>query len=318
MGILCDYIHGMFRLIQVSILVLTLLAFTSCNEQPAAPAPATPVTTTPASTNKQYFQVKGEVKELKPDGKTAVIKHEAVPNFMPAMTMPLEVKDTNELRGLKAGDAISFRMIVTDDDAWIDQVKRVDATPKSTELPSRSTAFRVVRDVEPLNIGDPLPNYHFTNELGQVVNTKDLKGKAFAFTFFFIRCPYPTFCPLMSNNFAEAQKKLLAMPNGPTNWHMLSISFDPDFDTPAALKTYAERYKYDPAHWNFVSGDLTEITAIADQVGLRFGKEEGTIQHNLRTVVVDTQGRVQKIIPENKWTSDELVAEIVKAAQVKP
>jgi protein SCO1 len=63
---------------------------------------------------------------------------------------------------------------------------------------------------------------------------------------------------------------------------------------------------------------LIEITAIGDQVGETFGKENGSIVHNLRTVVVDAQGRVQKIIPENKWTSDELVAELVKAAQAKP
>jgi protein SCO1/2 len=274
-------------------------------------------TKTNTSTNQQIFQVKGEIRELRPDGKTAVIKHEEVPNFMPAMTMPLEVKDTNELRGLKAGDVVSFRMIVTDNDAWIDQVKKLNEPRKFSELPSKSTALRVVRDVDPLKVGDPLPNYHFTNELGQAVSTSQFKGQVLAFTFFFIKCPYPTFCPLMSNNFAEAQKKLRAMPNAPTNWHLLSITFDPENDTPAALKAYAEKHSYDPEHWNFVTGDLVEITAIADQFGEVFGRESGTIVHNLRTVVVDAQGRVQKIIPENKWTSDELVAEIIKAAQVK-
>jgi protein SCO1 len=296
--------------------VLLALMVSSCSEKSAEPMRE--IQTTDTSTNQQIFEVKGEIKELKPDGKTAVIKHEAVPNFMPAMTMPLEAKDTNELRGLKPGDVVSFRMIVTDNDAWIDQVRKLSEARKLSELPSRSSAFRVVRDVDPLKIGDPLPDYHFTNELGQAVSTSQFKGQALAFTFFFIKCPYPTFCPLMSSNFSEAQKKLLAMPNAPTNWHMLSISFDPESDTPEALNAYAKRYHYDPNHWNFVSGDLIEITAIADQVGEAFGNEGGTIVHNLRTVVVDAQGRVQKIIPENKWTSDELVAEMIKAAQVKP
>jgi protein SCO1/2 len=108
------------------------------------------------------------------------------------------------------------------------------------------------------------------------------------------------------------------MPDGPKNWHLFSISFDTEYDSPEALKNYAQKYNYDPERWSFLTGDLVEITAIADQVGETFWHEGASITHNLRTVVVDAQGRVQAIIPENKWTSDELVAEIVKAAAAKP
>ena len=106
------------------------------------------------------------------------------------------------------------------------------------------------------------------------------------------------------------------MSNAITNWHLLSISFDPEVDTPAILQAYARRFEYDPRHWNFVTGELIDITAIAEQFGLQFWRQDNTISHNLRTVVVDTQGRVHKIFPENKWTSDQLVEEIVKAAQI--
>src|SRR6476619_2713280 len=102
----------------------------------------------------QIFQVKGVIEEIKPDGKTATIKHEEIPDYMAAMTMDFETKNTNELQGLKAGDAISFRLIVTENDGWIDQVKKLNVPP--TEIPSRAT-FRRVRDVEPLKVGDALP-----------------------------------------------------------------------------------------------------------------------------------------------------------------
>ena len=264
-----------------------------------------------SATNQQIFQVKGVVQEIKPDGKSAVIKHEEIPNYMAAMTMEFETKNTNELRGLKAGDAISFRMIVTGDDGWIDQVKKLNVPP--TEPPSRGT-FRRVRDVEPLNVGDLLPQYHFTNELGNAVSLKELKGKALAIDFIFTTCPFPTMCPRLSQNFSETQKKLKEMPNAPTNWHLLTISFDPEKDTPAVLKNYAGRFSYDPQHWSFLTGDLMEITAIAEQFGQMFWREGGSISHNARTVVIDADGKVQKIIPENKWTSDQLVEEILKAA----
>ncbi|MEO5804088.1 MAG: SCO family protein [Verrucomicrobiota bacterium] len=263
-------------------------------------------------TNQQIFQVKGVIEEIKPDGKSAVIKHEEIPNYMAAMTMEFETKTTNELRGLKPGDAISFRMIVTDDDGWIDQVKKLNVPP--TETPSRAT-FRRVRDVDPLNVGDALPEYHFTNQLGNAVSLSELKGKALAIDFIFTTCPFPTMCPRLSQNFSEAQKKLKEMPNAPTNWLLLTISFDPEKDTPDVLKKYAAGFNYDPQHWSFLTGDLMEITAIAEQFGQTFWREGGSISHNVRTAVIDTTGKVQKIIPENKWTSDELVQEILEAAK---
>jgi len=120
----------------------------------------------------------------------------------------------------------------------------------------------------------------------------------------------------MSNHFAEAQKKLLEMPGAPKNWHLLTISFDPEFDKPSILKAYAERYKYDPTHWDFATGALIDITALSEQVGLNFWHDEtGNISHNLRTVVINSTGRVDKIFSGNQWSSDELVQEMVKAAK---
>lgn len=277
---------------------------------------AEPVVAPAGGTNLQSFQVKGVVKELKPDGKTVVIRHEAIPNHMPAMVMPFEVRDTNELRGLKAEDVITFRMIESGKDAWIDRIAKVTG-PRPGELPSR-TSVRVARDVDPLSVGDALPEYHFTNELNQAVTTKQFHGGALVFTFIFTRCPYPAFCPLLSSNFKEVQEKMLATSNAPTNWHLMTISFDTEYDTPPVLEAYAKLYKYDPKHWNFVTGDLMEIDAIGDQFGEYFGKDEtGAVSHNVRTVVIDASGKVQKIYPNNKWTTDELVSEITKAAAVK-
>ena len=265
------------------------------------------------NTNQQIFQVKGVVEEIKPDGKTATIKHEEIPGYMAAMTMDFETRNTNELRGLAPGDAISFRMIVTEDDGWIDQVKRLNVSP--AEPPTRGT-FRRVRDVEPLAIGDALPEYRFTNQLGRAVNLSDFKGQALAIDFIFTTCPFPTMCPRLSQNFAETERKLKALPGAPTNWHLLTISFDPEKDTVAVLSDYAKRYNADPKRWSFLTGELIEITAIAEQFGQTFWREGGTISHNVRTAVIDANGKVQSIIAEAKWTSDEMVAEVVKAASV--
>jgi protein SCO1/2 len=100
---------------------------------------------------------------------------------------------------------------------------------------------------------------------------------------------------------------------------LFSISFDVATDSPQVLQDYARRYDYDPAHWNFLTGDLTEITAIADQFGAYFGPDgSGGISHNLRTVVVDAAGRVQKFWGSTDWSASDLAAELIKGAKAKP
>jgi protein SCO1/2 len=291
-------------------ILLTVLAV-SCAKQNTAPT---------SSVNKkpqepQTYQVKGVVKELKPDGKTVIIKHEEVTNYMPAMTMPFEVKDRKELAGLKPGDEVSFRLLVTEQDAWIEQIARL-GTAGPTEAPPEET-FRRVRNVEPLELGDAIPDYPFTNELGQAFSLGQFKGKALGLTFIFTRCPLPTFCPRMSENFAAAYKRLSETKESPENWHLVSVSFDPKFDTPATLKNYASKYKRDTDRWNFATGALIEIDAITEQFGLVFPREGINFNHNLRTVVIDAQGKVQKVFIGNEWKVDDFVAEMVRASQAK-
>ena len=295
---------------------LVLLA-TACGKNSPPTAPTSPPPSVAAgNTRTQIFQVNGVVVALDADGETVKIKHEEIPDYMPAMTMPFTARDTNELRGLTAGDAVTFRMTVTDTDGWIDQIIKT-GTVANTLPPD--APIRIVRDVEPLAVGDALPEYHFTNQLGQAVSLSQFRGQALALTFIFTRCPFPTFCPLMSNHFRDVQDALLKNPNAPTNWHLLTLTFDPEYDTPPRLKTYAEGYHCDPQHWSFLTGPLVDVTALGEQFGLQFWRDpQGSISHNLRTVVVDARGRVQKNFTENKWTTEELTEEIVKAARVSP
>lgn len=291
--------------------LVAVLVVAGCGKSPEA-GKAVPAA---SGTNQQRFQVKGVVLEVKPADKSVKIKHEEVTGYMPAMTMPFDVRDTNELAGIEPGDPVSFRLIVTDTEGWIDQIKKIG--PKTNLLPTTGQ-FRFVREVEPLKPGDPLPDYRFTNQLGRAFSTGQFKGQALAMEFLFTRCPYPTFCPLMADHFEQTQKKLLALTNGPANWQLLTITFDPEFDTPSVLKAYAESHHYDPAHWTFATAPLIDITAIGEQFGLAFWRDEtGGISHNLRAAVIDASGRVRNIFVGNEWTPDELAADLVKAAATR-
>jgi protein SCO1 len=287
------------------------IVLTGCSRKTTSTASTASVT----NAHQQTYQVKGLVLEVKPAQKTVRIKHEEVPGYMPAMTMPFDVRDTNELAGIETGDPVVFRLIVTDTEGWIDQIRRIG--PKTNDPPTTGP-FRLVRDVEPLNAGDVLPDYTFTNQFGQTFSTGQFKGRALAIEFLFTRCPYPTFCPLMAAKFEQAQQRLLARTNGPANWQLLTLSFDPAFDTPAVLKAYAESHHYDPEHWTFATGALIDLTAIGEQFGLNFWRDEsGGLSHNLRAAVIDPAGRVRKIYVGNEWTVDDLVAELEAAAAGK-
>jgi len=298
--------------------VSAVLLLGGCGRKPppAVVSPVPPAAPAPSGVSTQSFEVKGVVVAVQPEEKTVRIRHEKIPGYMDAMTMPFEVKDTNELAGLQAGDEVAFRLLVTPDDGWVENLTKIGTNNAPANPLPANAGLRIVRDVEPLEVGDALPDYHFTNQLGQAVSLSQFRGQALAFTFIFTRCPFPTFCPLMSNNFEAAQEALLHNPQAPTNWHLLTISFDPEFDTPEQLKSYAATHQADPARWDFLTGALVDITALGEQVGLQFWRDPagGGINHNLRTVVVDARGRIQKVFPEKKWTVEELTAEIVKAA----
>jgi protein SCO1/2 len=292
------------------ILVLSSLT-TSCKRSPDRQDGE--ATSRSSAGDPRVFQVKGVVTALDPNKKSIEIRHEAVPGYMPAMTMPFSVKASEELAGLAPGQAVLFRLSVTDTEAWIDQIRRVESS--AANGPPADSQIRLAREVEPLQEGDPLPDYHLTDQSGQPLNPAQFKGQALAITFLFTRCPLPTYCPLIANQFVDAQRKLLGMSKAPTNWHLLTISFDPGFDTPAVLKAYAQAHNYNPKHWSFATGELIEVTALGEQFGLAFWHDQnGGISHNLRTAIVDASGRVQKIFQGNTWTSDELVAEMAWAA----
>src|SRR3954464_13860286 len=212
---------------------------------------------TPGSlTNVQMFQATGVIREIRPERKSLVIQHDTISNYMEAMTMPFKVKGTNQLAGLHRGDKISFRLLVNDNESWIDNITKASVITKTAApvplsprdragergkgAPERQQSSLSATN-RSTSASHPLMSYHFTNEFGQPVTLASFQGQALGITFFFTRCPIPEYCPRLSRNFEEASQKLLTMPNAPTNWHFLSVSIDPQMDTPTVLRTYAHR-----------------------------------------------------------------------------
>jgi protein SCO1/2 len=283
--------------------------------KPAASATATGGSSA-AETPREY-SVRGVVRRVEPERRSVVVKHEEIPGFMPAMTMPFDVKEPKELNGLKPGDQISFRMLVTTNDGWIDRIQVVGSDTNAVATPP---PVRITSSVPLLEAGSLLPDYTLTNELGRVIRLSEFRGQVLAFTFIFTRCPYPDFCPRMTDLFARAQKHLAGEPDAPKNVRFLSISFDPEHDTPELLRAYAERHNYDPSRWTLATGAWDQLEPLTGHFGLIFGRDvpPEKMEHNLRTVVVRPSGKIQAILPSNEWQSEDLIREIRAAAAAEP
>jgi len=262
-----------------------------------------------AATN-QTFAVRGVIQQIPADHRHVTIKHEKIPGYMAAMTMDFSVRDPNALAGFAPGDEISFTLVVTDADDWIENLRRTGKVGGISGPPGWHA-------VEPeLAVGDTLPDYEFTSETGRAVKLSDFRGRAVAFTFFFTSCPLPEYCPRMNRNFAEARKILLADTNAPANWQLLSISFDSAFDQPQILSSYAGLYRGTNAdRWLFAVASTNTLASLAPKVDLNFWRENGSITHNLRTVVLDGNGKIFKQFDGNDWTPQDLANAIRASAK---
>lgn len=260
------------------------------------------------------FLARGLIRELPPGGDTVVVRHEEIPGFMPKMTMEFNVRDTNELRGLLAGDTITFRVRANQEESWIEGLQRADPNEVVVPAPSDPPSSSLLR-VAHLKTGDVLPDAELLAEDGRTVRLSDFAGRALAFTFIFSRCPLPDFCPRMNQHFHQARNLLLQREGGPTNWQFLSISFDLEYDTPGVLSRYAYSYRGQSTdRWLFAAAPTNVMSSFSSQLDFRFANEGGSFLHNLRTVVLDAQRRVYRQFDGNKWQAEELAEALAEAA----
>lgn len=259
----------------------------------------------------KVYLVTRSILELRLDDHTFKARHDEVSGYMPAMTMPFTVTHRNELAGFHPGDRVRFQLCVTEEGSWAPAILRLAPDANAVAPPDADIAARQPRPAY------PLMSFAFTNELGAPVRLEDFRGRALAITFFFSRCPIPDYCPRLMKNIEAASRQLAALPNLPTNWHFLAVTFDLEYDTPAVLKAYGKRFGQDPRHWSFLTGPLPQIAELArlSDVQSTPGKE-GFFDHDFRALIIDPQGELQMAFPVGGDLSESIVSEIRKALSV--
>ena len=262
------------------------------------------------SANEKRYPLKGTVVAVDKSERTATIKHEDVPGYMPAMTMPFKIKNDADLEMLKPGDQVTAQLVVDDLASWVEITTIVEGGAPLTP----TTA--VPGEPKP---GDAIPDFGLLNQDNRRIRLSQYKGKALALTFVYTRCPQPDQCTLMSNNFATIDRELQKQPEVYNRTHLLTITFDPDYDTPKVMRSYGashtERYTDESfQHWEFATGSTDEVKGIAQYFGLRYFHDtasgEEQVIHSLRTAVIGPDGKLYKLYRGNDWKPEQILEDL--------
>jgi protein SCO1/2 len=254
------------------------------------------------------FEVRGVVRgAFDPQASTLTIEHENITGYMPSMTMPFPVKHPEQARGLRVGDGIQFKLVVTDMNASVDDIRKIDAA--TVRLGQQKMGTRMTNAAR-LKEGDRWPDFTLKDQDGRTVTQADFAGRPVLVTFFFTSCPIPNYCPLMSQNFAAIQKELAKDEADKDAVQFLSISFDPEHDTPQRLAAYAATFTHDTENWRFATGTPDEVARLTSACSVYVQTEGGTISHGLCTALVGPRGVIRKIWRGNSWTTAEVIEAI--------
>lgn len=258
----------------------------------------------------QVFEVTGRITSIPADRETMVIAHEEISGFMPAMTMPFYLLDASTAEGLEPGDAIRFRYVVEERRSWIEEIERIDADGLAQD---RDEGFRLQRQRLPiprLEPGDRVPGFELIDQTGANFSLHDFHGEAIVLTFIFTRCPVPDFCPRMSRHFQEIQAEAAADDELRDRFRLLSVTIDPEFDSPEVLEQYGRNFSDDPSTWTFATGSPGRIDEMTTRfsVFMENNPENNTIDHALATALIDPAGNLVNIWRGNAWEPDDVIA----------
>ena len=254
------------------------------------------------------YDLKGKVVSVERGRGEVVVEHEAIPGLMEAMTMPFALKDRDALEVVGPGDRLQATLVVADDGGfWLENPMITKGAP-----PGESPADGTPGGPKP---GDEVPDFTLVNQDGKSVRLGRYRGRALLLTFIYTRCPLADYCPLMSERFAAVSRELAADPSLQGRVRLLSVSIDPEHDTPRVLRSYGAahtgRYGAETFEsWEFATGDPAEVKRLAQFFGLEYFAEKEQIIHSLSTAVIAPDGRVHKIYRGNEWQPSEALNDV--------
>jgi protein SCO1/2 len=253
------------------------------------------------------YPLTGQIISVDTQHRELTINHKDIPNFMPAMTMAYPVATPSLMDGRSPGELITAVLAVDKTGGHLVEITHVG----SAALPANANQAGMASGI--LDAGDEVPDTAFIDQDNRRRSLSEWKGTSLVLTFTYTRCPLPNFCPLMDQNFATLQRRLADDTAMRGRVHLLTLTFDPEHDTPDVLKAHAAKLKADPAVWTFLTGDAVTVERFAGKFGigvLRDAQAPSEIAHNLRTAIIGPDQRIVKIYSGNEWTPGAVLSDL--------
>lgn len=262
---------------------------------------------TKAASQKQY-SVRGKVVSVDQKDGVIALNTEAIPGLMEAMTMAYTLENSAEASELHPGDKITAQLQINAQGAAV--LSDIDIIQQANLNALPPVQYHLPQ------LGDAVPDFQFRNQSNREISLKQFRGKVLVLTFIYTRCTSSQFCPLMSRNFAHLDQLLAADPNLYAKTHLLSISFDPKYDTPAVLRSYGGAYtgrytKETFRHWDFAAPSQAELASVLQWFDVGVTSSSGkVVSHSVSTAVIGPDGKICAWYPTNTWTPQQALKDI--------
>ena len=292
------------------LLMTAAVAFApGCNKQEAAKEAVAAALAAPAE---KRFPITGEIVKADAERSTLLIAHDEIKGYMPAMTMEFKVT-MGDLAIAQPGRHIRAELVDRSDGFYLEKIWPDDAaTQRALTAAAKALAQdTTMRGREAYReIGEQLPEFTLLDQEGRAVAGSRFRGRQIVLNFIFTRCPIATMCPAATERMAALQKA--AREAGAKDFELISISLDPEYDTPGVLQDYAQLRGLDTSNWSFLTGPDAAVRHLLAQLGVIREFEGATIKHTLATVLINEEGKITYRADGSMWLVDDFVRRLKK------
>ncbi|MBV8530472.1 MAG: SCO family protein [Candidatus Eremiobacteraeota bacterium] len=247
-------------------------------------------------------RINGVVLSMLPQQRQAVVRVSAF-RGKPSVTVLFALSPRVDAASMHVGDSI---------DGLVDADSKKNVLDEVQVLPS-APAPNFVHVVKPLLVGDHMPATRFVDQRGRPFDFGDFHGKLVVLSFIYTRCRDADECPMISSHYSVLQRKLTGGP-----YHLVEMTLDPSFDTPAVLAKYGATFGADPSRWTLATGTPETVLDFDRRFGLDpFADPKAGLIHTARTVFIDREGKLVDSIDQANWNPADIVARL-QAMDAKP
>ncbi len=281
---------------------------TGCGKKEGTAAPAV----TASDPAEKRYPLTGEIIAVNADRKTLTVTHDEIKGFMMGMTMEFKVT-RGDIENAKPGQRIRAELVLRGNDLSLEKIWPDDAATANTVAAAAKALAQdtTMRGKEAYReIGENVPDFTLLDQEGRTVPVSRFRGKQVVLNFIFTRCPIANMCPASTLRMMDLQKA--ARTAGVSNLELVSVSLDPEYDTPGVLKEYAEIRGIDTTNFSFLTGPDLAVRHLLAQLGVIREFEGATIKHTLATVLINEQGKITYRVDGSTWLVDDFVQHLKK------